>query len=101
MPYEATTAKPTGSAGAKRMRELAIQNSAEIADLLRCLIGSLERPATLAEAILAEQIAVAMVRGRRRRDKGAHDRAERAELERLVTGSPWDAKAAPVAASAQ
>ena len=101
MPFENPSS--AGKAGLARMREIAAQNQAEIAGLTDGLIKSLEweRPVTVAEEILAEQIAVAIVRGRRKRDLGRNDSAERAELERLVTGSPWDAKvAAPETATA-
>lgn len=91
----------SGSAGTKRMNEIAVQNRAEVANITEGLVNSLGRPATPVEQILAELIAATIVRGRRVRDKGANDSLERAELAALVLNSPWYCPPVPSAAGAK
>jgi hypothetical protein len=78
------TTSRSGKAGSARMREIAVENKAEIEKITAHLIRGLKRPATPGEEIEAELVAAAVVKSRRLRDSGKNDASERRLLKQLM-----------------
>jgi hypothetical protein len=69
------------------MAELASKNAAEIQDVMAKLLGDLERP-TAADEVVAEVVASAMIRSRRKRERGRDDRLERQQISTMLHNFP-------------
>jgi hypothetical protein len=82
------TSSAAGAAGSKRMKEIAAENQAEVKELIAKLLGGLGRPVTGTDEILAEVLASALVRSRRKRERGQDDRLERQQVASMLHNFP-------------
>jgi hypothetical protein len=87
--------------GRARIAELCAANQIETKHILAGLLASLGRSPTTADEILAEQIAAATVRGRRQRERGRSDAAERRQIAALMRDGPFGHEQRSVPATEQ
>ena len=96
MPFNSSAASASGS---RRMKEIAIENEADIkkvaGDLIADLIADLKRPATTGEVVEAELIAVTLVKSRRLRLQSRDDSKERRILRDLMKTTAFGSVPAP------
>jgi hypothetical protein len=92
MPFNSSAASASGS---RRMKEIAIENEADIKKVAADLIGDLKRPATAGEVVEAELIAVTLVKSRRLRLQSRDDSKERRILRDLMKSTVFGSVPAP------
>jgi hypothetical protein len=92
---------PKGSRGYARMRELALEDKAEIDKAVAHLIAGLKRPPTPIEECEAELIASTMIKARRQRERCRDDSSERRMLKSLLRDSSFGQVPAPSPAEIQ
>jgi hypothetical protein len=73
----------------QRRGEIRAQNANEVEQIVTELLGGLGRPAVGGERVTAEVIASTLVAGRRLRERGRSDAAERQLLRSLLSYSPF------------
>jgi hypothetical protein len=82
-------ADPKTAAAIARRRELREINASEVEQITSQLLAGLGRPPIGGETVAAETIAATLVAGRRLRERGRSDEAERQLLRRMLAISPF------------
>jgi hypothetical protein len=91
-----TPGDPRPAAGRARMKAVAAEVAAEAETIVAGLLAGLGREPTMGEKVEAELLASVLIRGKRKRNRGVCDTAERRELGRILQRSVFRSLPVPM-----